>query len=818
MLLQEIRYAFRQLGKAPGFTIVAILTLALGIGGSTSVFTVVDSVLLKPLTYQNSGQLVVAWERADFLSGYMGPNPRHESLWKERASTFDDVALVSQGASGVSLGTEHPELIGTLRSTPNLLDVLQTTPLLGRGFHADDAIKGHNQVAILTYNLWQRMFQGDKGVIGRTLRIAGVPYQVIGVLPQTFRFPKRSVLSAFPSQQRQGGEVQEAGLLVPAVLNPNQFGWNSDYGNWVALGRLKPDVTSKQAEAELNTIQEQIIREMPADARPNGGRNALQAYVQPMQEAVVGSSQMSLWLLLAAVAGLLLIACVNLANAQLGRAITREREAAIRSALGANRGQMIWSSLAENLILAGGGGIAGVWLAYAAVNAFRIYAPIDLPRMGEIHISFSVLLFATVLVVGSGMLFGLLPAVKALHIDPQAALQGSSNRITGTRQSRMARKWLIGLQVFACTALLLVTGFFAKSLLYLLGSDRGFETGHTTVAEVSLSRSIYKDLERTISFDDAVLSKLRELPGVQTAALVSAMPLEGETWIDGIFRPDRPTHNPPMANMRWVSPGYFETIRERLVAGRLFEERDRNAKAVIISEAAAKAAWPGENPIGRQIRWRDANYTVIGIVRDARNNSLKLSPANMLYLFYTELPSYSTFFLVRSMQSPEHLATDIRKIIWGSDSTATIARIKSLDAQVTDSLAPERFQALVLGAFAIAALLLAMLGIYGVLSYVVASRKQEIGIRMALGATKQRIYALTIREAAVPVLAGLLGGWIASLIGGRIIRTLLYGVQETDLSVAVSVAALFLAASLAAAFLPARRAATVDPMEALRTE
>ena len=821
MLPKEIGYALRQLRKSPGFTLVAILTLALGIGGSTAVFTVVDSVILKPLSYRNSGQLVMLWERVKFLgSSYTGPTPRHSTMWQDRAASLSGLALLRQGAFGVTLSvTEHPRLVGTLGATPNLLDVLQVTPLLGRSFRSGDAVKGHDHIVILTYGLWQNLFRGDPGVIGKTVRLGNAPYEVVGVLPEHFRFPKRSVLNSEPSQPKRGGEVQEVEALVPVAVDPTRgFGWNSDYGNWLALGRLKPGVTIRQAEAELNTIQEQIIREMPADQRPDDTRNALRAYVQPMQQAVVGDSQRSLWLLLASVGGLMLIACVNLANAQLGRAIAREREAAVRSALGASRWQLLWSSLAENLLLALMGGATGIWLASLAVNAFRHYAPIDLPRMTEIHLDWSVLFFATVLIIGSGFLFGFLPVLKFLRADPQRALQTNSSRTQGTRQSRSVRSVLIGFQVFACTALLLVTGLFAKSLLHLLRSDKGFDTAQVTVAEVSLSRASYGKDGSRLAFDDAVLNQLRTLPGVQSADLVSAMPLEGEIWKAPLSRTDRPTKNSPISNWRWVSPGYFGTIREKLVAGRLFEERDRREKNVIISEASARAAWPGENPIGRQVQVYDAKYTVIGIVADACNNSLKLTPANMLYFLYTDYPPYSNFFLVRSAQPVNTLAAGMRKAIWNYDPTATIARVKSLDSQLMDSLASERFQTLVLIAFGTAALFLATLGIYGVLSYTVATRKQEIGVRMALGATRQRIYALTMSEATMPVLAGLLGGWATSIAVRRIVRTLLYGVKETDPGVTIIVTALFLAAAALAAFLPARRAAMIDPMEALRTE
>ncbi len=826
MPLKEFVYALRQLRKAPGFTVLAILTLALGIGASTAVFTAVDSVILKPLTYRDSGKLVVAWERVKFLGPnfpYGGPNPRHIDLWQKRATAFSGLTMLQGNSSGLALGKEHPRLVGTIRANTNLLDVLEVTPLLGRGFRAEDSVKGHDNVAILTYGLWQSLFHGDPEVIGKTLRLADTPRQIIGVLPRCFRFPNQNTLNSSPSNQAIG-TTPEPAILVPAVIDLNKFDWNGEYGNWLALGRLKPGVSEQQAEAQLDTIEDQIVREMPPDQRDNEP-NALRAYVQPMQEAVVGASRTGLWLLMAAVIGLMLIACVNLANAQLGRALSREREAAVRSALGAPSLQLVWSSLAESLLLAVAGGIAGVAFAFAGLELFRHYTPVDLPRMAEIHLNSSVLLFALALILGSSVLFGIVPALNILRIDPQKALQQNNSRTPGSRQSRQMRKWLIGAQVFGCTALLLITGLFAKSLLHLLQNDKGFQTGHVVIAEADFPGKTYDKDQSRVAFDDAVLDKLRSVPGVQSAAMVSAMPLAGETWIDGIFRADQPAKNPPLANVRpplanvrWISPGYFETIREKLVAGRFFEERDRNLHSVIVSQAAAKAVWPHENPLGRQIKKEDKLYTVVGIVADARNNSLKLPPAIMLYHYYADGPPYETYFLVRSTQPADQLTGNVRQAIWDQDPDITIARVKTLDSQLTDSLAPERFQTSVLVAFGTGALLLAMLGIYAVLSYTVAGRKQEIGVRMALGATRQNIYALTIGEAIPPVLVGLAGGWAASILAGRLVQAMLYGVRAIDASVTATVAIVFLAAALAAAFLPARRAASVDAMEALRAE
>ena len=817
ILIQDLRYAWRTLRKSPGFATTAILTLALGIGASTAVFTVVDSVVLKLLAYRDSGSLAVVWERVRFLGGEpTGPNPRHVDVWQGRATAFTGLAFLRNIAVGLTLGAGHPRLTGAVVSLPNLFDVLQVQPFLGRTYVPEDGVKGHDHVAVLTYPLWQSLFRGDPSVIGTTIRLDDVPRTVIGVLPAGFHFPNANALRSFRSSQPVSG-VPETAVFLPLALDITQFEWNGNYGNWIVLGRLKPGIGLGQAEAQLNAIQTYIARDLPGyrgDHRPG----SLLTSVQPMQEAVVGDSRSALWLLMAAVIGLMLIACLNLANAQLGRAVARRREAAVRTALGAAKWRLVWSALAENLLLATIGGAAGVLAAFGGVSLFRRYSLADLPRLSEVHPNLTVLLFAVLLTFGASLLSGLLPALRLLAVDPQAGLQQSSGRSLGSRQGNRLHTWLIGLQVFGCTALLLVTGLFAKSLLYLLGQDKGFETGQVAIAEARLTPQTYGKDESRVAFDDAVLQNLRALPGVRSAGLVSAMPLEGERWVEFAQRADRPNQEGPLINLRWVSPGYFETTGQKLVAGRFFEERDRNSNSAVLSEGEARALWGSENPIGGLVKVHGKTCTVIGVVADSRNTSLKASPVRMAYLHYKEQPPFPTFFAVRSAQSPDALLSSVRQAIWNRDPDVTIARVKTFDSQLTDSLATERFQTSVLAAFGTAALLLAMLGIYGVLSYSVAARKQEIGVRMALGATRRSVYAHTMGEAGAPVLAGLAAGLLASLMAGRFIQKFLYGIRVVDPGVIAAVAVLFLVSAALAAFLPARRAASVDPMEALRSD
>jgi len=457
-------------------------------------------------------------------------------------------------------------------------------------------------------------------------------------------------------------------------------------------------------------------------------------------------------------------------------------------------------------------------LAAAGLALFRRHAPIDLPRLSEVHLNLTVLLFSAGLAIAASLLFGVAPAVKLTSTDPQASLHEHSTRTAGSRSGQQLRAWLIGVQVFGCSLLLLVTGLFAKSLLHLLHQDKGFDTERVAIAEVSLPPRVTMEDRDRIAFNDAVLENLRQTPGVESAGMVSAMPLEGETWIEFLRRADRPNQETPMVNARWVSAGYFETTRQRLVAGRFFEERDRDRDNVVISESEAKVLWGGESPIGSRVNLMGRAFTVIGVAADSHSTSLKLAPTRLAFVYYTYRTPYSSFFVARSTGAPESLLSGMRQAIWKYAPDATVARVKTLDAHMSDSLAPERFQTLVLAAFGAAALLLAMLGIYGVLSYSVATRKQEIGVRMALGASRASVYAMTLRQAGAPVLIGLVAGLAAALEAGRLIQKLLYGVQAEDPAVMAMVAGLFLSAAAAAAFLPARRAASLDPMDALRTE
>jgi predicted permease len=474
--------------------------------------------------------------------------------------------------------------------------------------------------------------------------------------------------------------------------------------------------------------------------------------------------------------------------------------------------------LAENLLLALAGGAAGVLLATEGVNLFRLYSVVDIPRLAEVQVNLTVLAFSLVVTAGASILFGMLPALRLAHVPPQEALQANSGRATGGRRSRTASRWLVAIEVAGCAALLTITGLFGKSLLHLMTQDRGFDTRRVAVAQVELSRKTKNDPAGRVAFDDSVLEALHAIPGVESAGLVSAMPLEGESWIEGIVRSDSPQRDNPLLNLRWVSPGYFEATGQRVVAGRFFEERDRNLHSVVISEGLAKKVWPDRTPLGAEVAIERRKFNVIGIVADSRAVSLKSAPPSMAYVNYRDQPPYTTIFMARGRQSGEAMVASVRQAIWSRFPDVTITRVKTLDAQLNDSIAIERFQTMVLVAFGGAALALAMLGIYGVLSCSVEGRRKEIGVRMAVGATRYGICVETLRESAMPVVAGLALGLLAGMWASREVRGLLYGVSGIEPALLLGVAALFILVALVAGFLPARRAASVDPMVALRAE
>ena len=819
-LARDLRFAFRSLRKSPGFILTAILTLALGIGAVTSVFSVVNAVLLKPFAFRDPERLIVMREAVDVRAGRSAipDNYRHFLRLKKSAKTIEDAAIFRQYGASVSAKGDHPRIVGTVDASPNLFRVLGVQPMLGRGFLESDAQNGADPVVVLSYEGWQTWFDGNARVIGQTLQVNGEPVSVVGVLPPGMRFPQIALAPkiAFKEGARDA--------LLFEALTPSDRDFNADMGNfnYKAIARLQRGVTLAQANAELDTLQKAYT--LSAHLPLHFGIS-----LTPLTADVSSGISGALWLLFAAVGAVLLIGCVNLASLQLARAVNAEREIAVCAALGASKLQLLRSRLTESLLLALIGGATGVGLSFAGVRLFVVLAPANVPRIDEVRVNMPVLLFAGGISIVAAITFGMLPALRSLRVQPQAALQSSSARVANTRGANRVRNVMVAVQVTCTVLLLMVTSLVLRSFSHLLRQNRGFDTSHVTLAQVDLATPEYakggpRGNAIRLAFADRALEAFRQLPGVQSAAITSVAPLTGETWVDTLSRPDHPVApgKEPTINVRWIDPDYLPTLHSPLVSGRNFTAADRaNPYVALISERTAQEGFSGEDPIGHKI----ANLvpddkhllTVIGIVANGRINGLK-DDAAMVFVPYWAFPPFTLSFLVRSSRPSDALAPEMRRAIWQIDPQVAIPLLKSMDDQLSESVATDRFQAFVLTSFGTAALLLALLGIYGVLVYSVSLRRQEFGIRIALGSDKAALVRLVLYQAAYPVLLGTLAGLATASVVLRWVHSLLYQTPAIDPVAIGSSVILLLTAAAVAAIVPARRAASVDPMRALRIE
>jgi predicted permease len=817
---RNIRYAIRQLRKSPGFAITAILTLGLGIGATTSVFSVVNAVLLKPLAFRDPNKLVVmreAMEEPGRERSVEPDNYLHYLRLKKETKTLDDAAIFQQRGMSVSSTGDHPHIVGSVVTSPNLFRVLRVQPMLGRDFVDADAAKGAANVALLSYEGWQRFFGVDPKVVGKTLQLGGDPTTVIGVLPPGMRFPRIRLapdLAIGPP----------LATMVYLPLTPSDWDLSAETGNfnYAAIARLKARTTFEQASAELEALQNAytVSAHLPIH---------MGIALTPLASDVTSGISASLWLMFGAVGGVLLIACVNLANLQLARAVSQERETAVRAALGASKGQLVMARLTESLVLALAGGAAGAALAFTGVRLLLALVPSSVPRLNEVAVSLPVLLFAAVVSIIAAMTFGILPALRSLRVHPQGALQANSSRTVNSREGNRTRSLLVAGQVACTIVLLIVTSLVLRSFSRLLHQDRGFDASHVTLAQVDLFSPEFGDKMPNakavkLAFADRALAALQQLPGVQSVTVTSVAPLTGETWVDELKRPDHPLPEAqrPLINLRWIDQNYLSTMQIPLVAGRNLTAADRaNPNVALISERTAREGFPGENPIGRKISDivpdDENSVTVVGVVADTRINGLKDNAA-MVYMPYWSYTPWTLSFLVRSSQSSNSLISPMRQALWEINPQVAIPSLKSMDEQLSDSVSTERFQMVVLTCFGAAALLLALLGVYGVTAYSVSLRQQEFGIRIALGSGKSALIGLVLGQAALPILLGTGVGLTMALILLRWVRSLLYQTPVMDPLAVGSSMLLLLFAAAVAAIVPARRAASTDPMRTLRME
>ncbi|MGA8233855.1 MAG: ABC transporter permease [Candidatus Acidiferrales bacterium] len=814
-LLQDLRYGLRTLRKAPTFATIAILTLGLGIGATTAMFSIVNAVLLRPLAYRQPDKLYVIREGIAEMAQFYPSLPANLNgflRWQSQCRSFEQIAIVRPADKILTGAGESQEIHGG-RGSANLFDVLGVQPQLGRSFLADEDRPGNDHVVILTDSFWRGRFHADPSLIGRSITLDGEPDVVVGILPPTFRFPKAAQL----------GSLTDFGLQLdffkPLGLDPTKFSLLGEF-DYAAIGRLKPGASPKQALAELNIIQAQIVK----DAKENVD---LHAELWPLETQVVGPARRGLLLLLGAVAAMLLIVCANLASLLLARIPNRLRESAIRSALGASRSRLVRQMLTESILLSVLGGLLGIGLAYLSLHQLVRWGPIDLPRLDEVRLDARVLGFAFLLSMVTGIVFGTLPAWRVTRTEPQDALKSGALTATESRRTRRLRESFIAFEVGASTLLLIVAGLLTTSLVRLLAVDKGFSAERTLTVDVTLPRQSYTSPAQQQNFYDSVLREVQRLPGVSHTGWISKLPFEGQEEVNGIQAVERPTDelHAPLANFRFVSPDYFQAAGIPLRQGRFTEESDTQRHVAVISQSVADKLWPGENPIGKQFHQGgdDRPITeVIGVVGDIRSVALDQLPLLLVYAQSGDVANdwsgWHASLVVRSTSDPVALASALRGAVRTVDSTVPIVHLRQMTEVVTESVGVRRFQMSLVVLFALLALSLAAIGIYGVLAYSVEQRRQELGLRRALGAQVSDLRWMILRQGMSPVAIGLLCGTAASLLAGSLIRSLLYGVTASDPLTIATVALVVLAIALLACYLPARRSMTVDPMVALRYE
>jgi predicted permease len=821
IISEDLRYALRQLSRSPGFALTTIGILALGIGAVISVFSVVYAVLLNPFAYRAPDQLVVLHETVQELrSRYpiLPDNYLHYLHLKSTSRTVEDIAIFRNGSASVAIHGDRPQIVGSMEVSPNFFPLLGIQPILGRSFTTGEADPGrHSDVVLLSYSAWQRLFHGDPSVIGSTITDAGTPKSIVGVLPKDFQFPQIAIGADTSSGLSSNVKAYE--VFKPLVPNESELTDEFSHYNFLVLARLKPGITPAEAQAELDGLQKAhtLAAHLPIH---------LGIVVQSFTQSVTGRVSPALWLLFASVGSVLLIACVNLANLQLARAVSREHELAVRAALGADRWRLVRSRLMESLVLAVLGGAIGVLLAEAGIRLFVNLAPVTVPRIHEVHINWMLLLFAAGLSIMATVFFGILPALWSLRVQPQQALQNTTTRTANTRTGLLTRNLFVCFEVASTVVLLITTALIIRSFDRILNQNRGVDTSHVVLTQVELVQPRYQGSNeganaRIVSFTEQVLDGLSHIPGVDSVAMTSAVPFTGDTWVAAVNRPDNPLppREAPNANVRWISPGYCSLMHMRIVAGRDLTGEDKEyPNNILVSEKAARDIWNKTNPLGKQIRSFDGSgstMTVVGVVADTRVNSLR-SVAPIIYVPFWNVPPRHISFLLRSGLPANTLTASIRREIWNADPEIAITMMRSMEEQVEDSVALERFQTLLLSCFAGAALLLVLVGVYGVLSYFVTLRTHELTIRVAIGADRANIVSLVLWQALLPVCGGLLLGLLGSMMAARAIQSELFETKAADpLAVSASVVLLLLTALLAAA-LPAFRAARVHPMTLLR--
>jgi predicted permease len=821
-VVQDVRYAVRGFLRAPGFTLAALLSVAIGVGANTAIFSVASALLLRPLPYRDAERLTILWNRS--------PGLGITEDWFSTAQYFDirnghtgfDQVAIAIGGNYNLTGDGEPERIGTVRVSSNLLPMLGVHPIIGGLFDEHDDVPGRTGRALLGYGTWMRRYGGDTGILGRTLTLNGQPYEVIGVLPPSFDLP-REVLPTLG-----GAEHAEIMVPLPLATDAARIRNREDYN---ILGKLKPGVSVAEAQREMDGITARLRSEHPDFYPANGG---LTFSIVPLQEYVVGGVRRALVILFGAVAFVLLIACANVANLLLSRALVRQTEIAVRAAIGASRGRLVRQLLTESVVLATAGGILGLLFSYWTLEAIRALGARSVPRLHEIAIDGQVLLFALAVSVLAGTLFGLAPALRLSRLDLNGNLKDATRGASATTaiwgRGQNLRRALVVSELALSVMLLIGAGLLIRSFARVQQVPPGFNPSNVLTLELTMAGRKYADAATVLETYKQVWQKLGTLPGVAAVGAVSALPLSqmmawGPITVEGRV----PAAGERFINVdiRVVGGDYFEAMEIPLRAGRLFNEHDtrQTYRAVIVDEHMARQLWPGADPVGKRIRTggfdATANtpwMTVVGVVGRVKQDALDADSRMAIYLAHTQAPGRAMNVVVRGGSDPAALTGAITKEIHAIDPDLPLYNVRTMEHRVDESLARRRFSMLLLTFFACLALGLAAIGIYGVIAFLVSQSRREVGIRMALGATPRKILMLIVRQGAFVALTGVALGLGGALLVTRFMSALLFDVRPRDPLTFASIAMVLGLVALLASYVPARRAARVDPMISLRSE
>lgn len=808
-LLQDLRFGVRTLVKSPGFAIVALLTLALGIGANSAIFSVVNAILLRPLAYKNPEQLVLVNHNYTKINLKASVSAFGYAHYRDNAKSFESIAAISGWAANLT-GEGEPERLTGQTVTANFFELLGANAAMGRTFAVGEDSEGKNRVVVLSHGFWQRRFGGDKNILNKPLSLNGENYTVVGVMPESFQYGR------------------EIGMIIdlwsPIVFTPDQLSSNSITNEFLAvMGRLRAGVSQQQAQAEMHNIAANLRQQYMQGADASNWDLLLTSF----REQVVGDISTMLWIVMLVVGFVLLIACANVANLLLARASARQKEIAVRTALGAGRWRIIRQLLTESVLLSVVGGGLGLLIGYWGVKALVSLNQDRIPRANEISLDWKVLLFTFGVSILTGVLFGIVPAIQTTKTDLHETLkEGGRSASSSTKQ--WIRSSLVVVEIALALAVLVGAGLLVKSFMHVQQVNPGFNPQGMLTMHLSLPVTKYSEAPQRANFYKQLINDVRSLPGVQSVGAVSVLPLSGGG-SSGSFRiegRDVPQGQSLPHGARWAAtPDYFKTMGIPLIRGRYFEERDtaEGLPVAIIDQSLAQKYWPNEDPVGKRISfegpannrlWRE----VVGIVGHVKHTDLEGESRAQYYMPHQQRPQGGMAIVIRTPNDPNSLAGSVRGLVKNADSDLPIFRVRTMEQFVADSMTQRKFALLLICVFACLALLLSAIGLYGVMAYSVTQRTHELGLRMALGAQASDVLKLVVKQGMLLAVVGLALGVVGAIFLSRLMKTMLFNVSATDPLVFVGIALTLAAVALLACFIPARRATKVDPMVALRYE